>query len=337
MTAPIIPEDLVYPVRGEDRVTFASKANTFNQRLVDEVVVQQNSLGTWMNTTATQVSTDATTASNAATNASASASSASTDATSAAVSAAAAQAAAGLPALTGNADKALKVNATEDGVEFANLPLTSTSYDNTSSGLTSTDGNSAVDEVYTKIRELSGKVIASGSATFTNATNNIFLPNVGVGREVGDVIQIVGSTNNDTEFTIDSITDADNVIVNAEHAGGTTSKSLVDETATVTVTLLCKWYLADSGLGRDYVDVAASRLAGADYTENPNRDTEVLIICTVSVAADLIIRVDGVNRVIKNTPAGVNQTLSAKIPKGAVYRLVSSAGVITIVRWSILG
>lgn len=60
MTAPTIPEDLIYPVRGEDRVTFANKANTFNQRLVDEVVIQQNALGTWMNSTAVQVASDAT-------------------------------------------------------------------------------------------------------------------------------------------------------------------------------------------------------------------------------------------------------------------------------------
>lgn len=66
MTAPIIPTDLVYPVRGEDRSVFASKANTFNQRLVDDLTPKLNELGVWSNDTATQVSTDALTATNKA-------------------------------------------------------------------------------------------------------------------------------------------------------------------------------------------------------------------------------------------------------------------------------
>ena len=74
---------------------------------------------------------------------------------------------------------------------------------------------------------------------------------------------MTGSTSNDTEFTVEVITDANNIIVNQAHAGGTTSKSLVDETATVTIKLLCKWYLSPDGLGMAPVQV--TRASNTQY------------------------------------------------------------------------
>src|SRR5690606_37835365 len=55
----------------------------------------------------------------------------------------------------------------------------------------------------------------TGTATFTKLTNNIELTDIRdeLALEVGDVIQISGSADNDNLYTVESITDADNVIV----------------------------------------------------------------------------------------------------------------------------
>lgn len=157
----------------------------------------------------------------------------------------------------------------------------------------------------TDVVDRNGPVIAQGTATFTNVDNNINLAGLGVHPEVGDVIQISGSTNNDTEFTVEFITDNDNVIVNAAHAGGTTSKSLVDETATVTVTLLCKWYLAPVGLGQGWVDVTSSMLADTPYLNNTGRLIKSCVSGSSGVFADRQVTgsVDGVV-VTKDTTSG---------------------------------
>lgn len=114
----------------------------------------------------------------------------------------------------------------------------------------------------------------TGTATFTHVDNNLNLIGVGnIGLEVGDVVTFTNSVNNDGEFTVEVITDADNIIFNQAHAGGTTSKSLVDEVATanVTVALLSKWYNAPKGLGQGWVDVLINRSMGATYTNNTGR------------------------------------------------------------------
>lgn len=119
MTAPIIPTDLVYPVRGEDRTDFAVKANTFNQRLVDEVTPQLNAFGQWVTDQGVLIDADVVAAQQSATDSANSAAAALTSENQAQVYASAAQAAAGLPAFSGNAKKELRVKADETGVEYA--------------------------------------------------------------------------------------------------------------------------------------------------------------------------------------------------------------------------
>lgn len=111
----------------------------------------------------------------------------------------------------------------------------------------------------------------TGTATFTNSTNNIALTgigNLGGTIGVGDVIQITGSTGNNKLYTVEVRTDADNVIVNQAHAGETATalegnKGLAGETSTVTITLYCKAKYAPLGLGQGWVDV--SRVATTVY------------------------------------------------------------------------
>jgi len=111
----------------------------------------------------------------------------------------------------------------------------------------------------------------TGTATFTNSTNNIALTGIGsiTGLADGDVIEVTGSVSNDDVYTVEGITDTGNVIVNAEHAGGTTSKSLTDETVAVTVTLVCKAKNAPLGYGQGWV--AVTRSANSDITNSTGR------------------------------------------------------------------
>lgn len=97
------------------------------------------------------------------------------------------------------------------------------------------DFNAVMNEQDRKLAELNSRTPSApsitGSATFTNSTNNVSLTGIGdiAGLEVGDVYKVTGSASNDKEFTVEVITDSNNVIFNQSHAGGTTTKSLVDE------------------------------------------------------------------------------------------------------------
>lgn len=119
-------------------------------------------------------------------------------------------------------------------------------------------------------------IVSSGTATFTATTNNINLTGIGVGVEIGDVIQISGADDakNNSEFTIEVITDANNIIVNQAHANKGTSKNVAARSGDtgVTVKLLAKWYSATAGLGQDWVDVTSSRNTSTTYTNNTNRE-----------------------------------------------------------------
>jgi len=121
-----------------------------------------------------------------------------------------------------------------------------------------------------------GKQFVTGTATFTNSTNNIALTGIGsIGLEIGDVVQVTGTASNNKLFTVEVITDSGNVIVNQAHAGDTTIKSLVNETVSATVTLLAKFYNAPVGLGQGWVSVLSSRVMGTSYTNNTGRSISV--------------------------------------------------------------
>jgi len=164
----------------------------------------------------------------------------------------------------------------------------------------------------------------SGTAVFTNSDNNISLTGIGgIGLEVGDVISVVGSASNDKLFTVEVITDVDNLIVNAAHAGGTTSKSLVNETVNATVTLVAKWFNAAAGLGQDWVDVTASRANATIYTNNTQRQISVSVRYDTSVRFTMSLSVNG-EVVSSNTTSAVTGgtcSVYAEIPLGSNYEL----------------
>lgn len=183
----------------------------------------------------------------------------------------------------------------------------------------------------------------SGVGTFANATNSIELVGFGAieGLEVGDVYAVTGTASNNTEFTVEAITDDDNVIVNQAHAGGTTTKSLVDETVSCTVTLLSKWYNAPKGLGQGWVDVKTSRALNVEYTNSTGRTIEAIVTATGTFNGSILMDVGGV--ILARTKGGdyTEPTVSTAgyndstvtVPGGATYE-GTTTGTVSIDYWS---
>jgi hypothetical protein len=178
----------------------------------------------------------------------------------------------------------------------------------------------------------------TGTATFTNATNNINLTNIGniAGLEVGDVIKVSGSVGNNSEFTVEVITDANNVVVNQAHAGGSTTKSLATETSTagVTVQLLVKWYTTSVGIGQGWLNTSPVRGLEIVYPNATQRS--IMISVTVNSSGGIIpaarIEVDGVRVATENDSAsGVDASMSVIVPPGSSYEVYGdgTSGVAT--------
>ena len=201
-------------------------------------------------------------------------------------------------------------------------------------GAWATDYNSKNLADAPEIAELRGYVggvtIAAGSATLTNAHNNVSLQGVGVGVEIGDVVKFTGSALNTVEYTVEVITDVDNIIVNQAHAGKGSSHALSDEAVGVTVTLLCKYYLAPPGLGQGWVEmsVPAERDPSSTFI-NPTNRLIKLSIYMLAGAGNAEIEV-GVNRpsIAANNST---ETLQIDVQKDTGYRVL---GTTTVYRWS---
>lgn len=174
-------------------------------------------------------------------------------------------------------------------------------------------------------------IIATGTAAFNSTTNNINLTGIGVGVELGDVIQISGADDakNNSEFTVEVITDNNNIIVNQAHANKGTSKNVANKISDtgVTVKLLAKWYNAPPSLGRDYVNMAVNRANGTNYSNNTKR--EMIVSAEIGMASTQGCQayVDG-KRItyIINTQSNVNATVTFTVPAGSIY-LVSNNGI----------
>ena len=172
------------------------------------------------------------------------------------------------------------------------------------------------------------KTIATGTATFTSTTNNINLTGLGLGVEVGDVIQITGAEDvkNNSEFTIEVITDANNIIVNQAHSNKGTTKNVANRASDtgVTVKLLSKWYNAPIGLGQGWVNVV--RNVSTIYLNNTNRTIKIhiSITSTTAVSGDLFVSEFAIDEQYYNYGSGNRMSLKSEIPKGSNYRCSAS-------------
>ena len=172
----------------------------------------------------------------------------------------------------------------------------------------------------------------TGTATFTNSTNNIALTGIGsIGLEIGDVVRVTGTASNNKLFTVEVLTDSGNVIVNQAHAGGTTTKSLVDETVSATVTLIAKWFNAPASLGQGWVEVTPSRSLGSNFTNATKRAIQVAVNFTQTGSGSITrsFRINGA-AVQKATEfqTGILRTLGAVlVPNADTYGIDSGTAV----------
>lgn len=186
------------------------------------------------------------------------------------------------------------------------------------------------------------KTIATGTATFTATTNNINLTGIGVGVEIGDVIQISGANDakNNSEFTIEVITDANNIIVNQAHANKGTSKNVSARTGdtSVTIKLLAKWYNAPMGLGQDWVNVTTSRSLNVIYPNNTNRTFVVSALHPaelVNANLPLSLIIGGTTIVSSSSNAAYPSAgfISGEVTKGANYMISPNSGTLVFTAW----
>ena len=179
--------------------------------------------------------------------------------------------------------------------------------------------------------------IATGTATFTATTNNINLTGIGVGVEIGDVIQISGADDakNNSEFTVEVITDANNIIVNQAHANKGTSKNVTARASDtgVTVKLLAKWYNAGDGLGQGWVDVTSSRIINTDYSNSTKRELELSIIdnSSTSRTTDLYIGSSKISSFYSHYNNYFTATHSNSVGVGVSYRLAPQIAPISYI------
>ena len=195
-----------------------------------------------------------------------------------------------------------------------------------------------VDGLIATRTESPDETTVTGTATFTNSTNNIALTGIGsIGLEIGDVVQVTGTASNNKLFTVEVITDSDNIIFNQPHAGETPTtknKSFTDETVSCTVTLICKWFNASDSLGRYPIEV--TRTKNVTYTNATNRGFELIFTSAVEAigAQEGYIRIDG-TIALTNGPVSNKTTSTCTIPRGSEYDHTVKGGgslVATIIR-----
>jgi hypothetical protein len=181
----------------------------------------------------------------------------------------------------------------------------------------------------------SDSLTITGSTVFAQSTNNIALTGIGsIGLAVGDVITVTGTSSNNKDFTVEVITDANNIIVNQAHAGGTTTKSLVNQTATSTITLLARGKFAPIGLGQGWVNQTSARSIGVVYTNTLNRPLVIAAFTENTINGFTSIYVSS-NEIVKfqHYTTGSTVSVASVVPIDNIYQLVCSKSP-TLVKFS---
>ncbi|MGJ0332551.1 hypothetical protein NG752_00820 [Aliarcobacter cryaerophilus] len=167
-------------------------------------------------------------------------------------------------------------------------------------------------------------VTITGSATFDGATQNINLTNIGnITLAIGDVIEVTGTTSNNKLFTVESIADNNNIVVNYEHRGTSTpvpSKRLINETASnCTIKLYNRAKNAPIGQGQGWVDTKVRRAVNTTYTNNTGRTISVCVTRSNS-GGILHLSVDGINasRAVEDQSSDI--PLYVNIPPISTYQ-----------------
>lgn len=170
------------------------------------------------------------------------------------------------------------------------------------------DAAISLEKLATDVQKSLSLLTISGTGTFTRTSNRLTLANIvtTLGLEIGDVISVVGASSssgaNNGARTVESIVDDNTVVLNYEHRNGNGVLSLVDETATITVKRIAKWNEAPIGLGRGWVNVSASRVAGVAYKNTTQRAIPAAIIFPALAATVVIDGVTVASRISTGQP-----------------------------------
>lgn len=160
----------------------------------------------------------------------------------------------------------------------------------------------------------------TGTAIFNGTTQNINLTNIGnITLAIGDVIEVSGTISNNKLFTVESIVDNNNIVVNYEHRGTSTpvpKGRLINETASsCTIKLYNRAKDALLGQGQYWCTPATARAINTTYTNNTNRT----IVAHVDTSADTQFFIDDLSMGYSNA-AGVPFV----VPSWSNYRLASA-------------
>lgn len=163
-------------------------------------------------------------------------------------------------------------------------------------------------------------VSITGTATFDGLTQKITMTNIGnITLAIGDVIEVSGTTSNNKLFTVESIVDNNNIVVNYEHRGTSTPTPdgrLINETATATITLYNRAKNAPTGQGQYWCSPASGRTSGLTYTNNTKRDIEVFVAANINNETQHI----GNFSFLTNDGSG-NSNMYLTVNSGATYSI----------------
>lgn len=166
----------------------------------------------------------------------------------------------------------------------------------------------------------------TGAATFTSSSNTINLAGIApaLELEIGDVIQVSGSTSNNNLYTVEIINNDNSIVVNYEHRNGAGPLSLTNETANATIKRIAKWHSAPLGLGQAWVNVKDSRANNVVYTNTANRTIVANVHTNQGQVGEnkiLTISVDNlqIGRSDERATGVSDSTTTAIVPSGSTY------------------
>lgn len=162
------------------------------------------------------------------------------------------------------------------------------------------NGTQAVNKDYADSKVSKPELVAiTGTAIFNRTTQNINLMNIGnITLAIGDVIEVTGTISNNKLFTVESIVDNNNIVVNYEHRGTSTpapSKRLINETASnCIIKLYNRAKNAPLGQGQDWAITQANRVNNAINQNLTNRTIVVSNVADVG-RVGVLYSSDGIN------------------------------------------
>lgn len=174
-------------------------------------------------------------------------------------------------------------------------------------------------------------ITITGTATFNGTTQTIDMTGIGnLTLGIGDVIQINSPLNNRLH-TVESIPNANQIIVNYEHRGTSTpvpKGRLIAETVTATITLYNRAKNAPSGQGQYWCVPASGRVKGTEYANNTKREIKVSVSYTYSSGASATIYVDNFPTTFSGGVGSMNIG-EISINEGSIYKFESASSILT--------